>query len=161
MNQAIKMDSEAVEPISSSTSTLRNKDFGFLPIPRRVQYDLANPPEFTLTLNLVFGFGATFTVASLYYCQTLLVALANEFNVSDSEVTAIPTLLQAGYAVGLLLITPLGDLVRRRELLLLLMMFSSLFTMSVSYIYSINHVDLDKINPANIFSFLDQFTTLR
>jgi predicted MFS family arabinose efflux permease len=68
----------------------------------------------------LFGFAATFTVASLYYPQPILIQLAEDFGVSYEEVTNIPTLLQAGYAVGLLLICPLGDLIRRRQLLLLL-----------------------------------------
>lgn len=37
------------------------RDFGFLPIPRRLRWDPDNPPEFTLLLNAIFGFAATFS----------------------------------------------------------------------------------------------------
>lgn len=56
-------------------------DLWFLPIPKRLQWDPAKPPEFTLLLNLIFGFAATFSVANLYYVQPLLIALARDFDV--------------------------------------------------------------------------------
>lgn len=117
---------------AEATPILRSKDFGFLPIPRRLQWD-DDPPPFTLALNLIFGFASTFTVASLYYVQPILPELALRFDVDYNEVVNLPTLLQAGYAVGLLLITPLGDLVRRRQLLLLLVTSASICTMSVTF----------------------------
>ncbi|KAJ7091430.1 MFS DHA1 protein [Mycena belliarum] len=54
---------------------------------------------------------------NLYYCQPILVNLAESFGVTESEIARVPTLLQAGYAVGLLLISPLGDMAPRRPLL--------------------------------------------
>lgn len=35
--------------------------------PQRCRYDPANPPGFSVPLNLLFGFATTFTVANLYY----------------------------------------------------------------------------------------------
>ncbi|THH27015.1 hypothetical protein EUX98_g7178 [Antrodiella citrinella] len=64
-------------------------------------------------------------VANLYYCQPILIQLSQSFGVTYDEVSRIPTLVQAGYAVGLLFISPLGDLVRRRPLLLLLTFLSA------------------------------------
>ncbi|KAF5315390.1 hypothetical protein D9619_007463 [Psilocybe cf. subviscida] len=43
------------------------KDFGFLPIPRRLRYDPDTPPHFGLALNIAFGFASTF---SEYYQQS-------------------------------------------------------------------------------------------
>ncbi|KAL1756123.1 major facilitator superfamily domain-containing protein [Schizophyllum commune] len=107
-------------------------DFGFLVIPRRLRHDPARLFEWTLLLNISFGFASTFTVANLYYCQPLLIELAAAFDVSYGEVSIIPTLVQAGYAVGLLLISPLGDLVRRRQLIIGLVLISTCFTIGLA-----------------------------
>nr|GAT56946.1 MFS general substrate transporter [Mycena chlorophos] len=107
-------------------------DLGFVPIPRRLRHDPERPFEFTWVLNVLFGFGATFTVANLYYCQPLLIQLAEAFGVSYSRVGNIPTLLQAGYATGILFISPLGDLVRRRGLILLLVILSTALTIGLA-----------------------------
>ncbi|KIY43089.1 MFS general substrate transporter [Fistulina hepatica ATCC 64428] len=109
-----------------------NKDFGFLPIPKRLQYDPDKPFKFTLFMNLSFAFSSTFTVANLYYCQPLLIQLSKSFNVSYNEVSNIATLVQSGYAGGLLFISPLGDLVRRRQLILILIFISSGLTIGLS-----------------------------
>ena len=36
------------------------KDFGLLPVPRRLQYDPAKPFHFGLLLNIAFGLASTF-----------------------------------------------------------------------------------------------------
>lgn len=109
-----------------------SKDFGFLPIPRRLRYDPEHPAHFGLLLNATFGIASTFVVANLYYCQPLLIEFAKSFNVTYDEVSTIPTLIQAGYAVGILLISTLGDLLRRRPLILLLVFMSSSLTIGLS-----------------------------
>ncbi|EJC98430.1 MFS general substrate transporter, partial [Fomitiporia mediterranea MF3/22] len=108
------------------------KDFGFLPIPKQLQYDSERAFEFTTVLNITFGFASTFTVANLYYCQPLLLQLAASFNVTHDEISKVPTLVQAGYATGLLLLSPLGDLVRRRPLLLLLVLVSGTLSIGLA-----------------------------
>ncbi|KAG8956249.1 hypothetical protein FRC04_004326 [Tulasnella sp. 424] len=69
---------------------------------------------------------------NIYYCQPLIVDFAKEFHSDESVASTIPTLAQAGYAVGLLFITPLGDLVRRRGLLLAIITLSTLVTFGVT-----------------------------
>jgi predicted MFS family arabinose efflux permease len=56
-------------------------------------------------------------VANLYYNQPLLAEIGRSLNVSAQQVGYIPTLTQIGYAIGLLLIVPLGDMIERRRLL--------------------------------------------
>lgn len=78
-----------------------------------------------MPLNLLFGFAATFTVANLYYTHPILNKLADDFHVNQERVSLIPTLAQAGYAVGLLFLCPLGDLFKRRAFVLLLVWFTA------------------------------------
>jgi predicted MFS family arabinose efflux permease len=59
-------------------------------------------------------------VANLYYNQPLLAEIGRSFNVFPQQVGYIPTLTQIGYAVGLILIVPLGDTIERRRLLVIL-----------------------------------------
>ena len=76
-------------------------------------------------LNVLFAFASAFTVANLYYNHPILNILANDFNVPYEKAAEIPTLMQAGYAVGLLLLCPLGDLLRRRPFVLCLVFLTS------------------------------------
>ncbi|KAK4052877.1 hypothetical protein OIO90_004153 [Microbotryomycetes sp. JL221] len=136
-----KLDNQTTDDPIANTSTLRTqaptRDFGFLPIPKRLRYDSNVELDFTLLLNVVFAFSSTFTVANLYYVQPILVALSQKFNVTYDQVVNIPTLLQASYALGLLFICPTGDLVRRRPLLLLLVSLTTCLTLILSLIQNL------------------------
>jgi predicted MFS family arabinose efflux permease len=57
------------------------------------------------------------TVANLYYAQPLLNEIGGSLHVSQGSASLIVTVGQIGYAVGLLLIVPAGDIMRRRPLL--------------------------------------------
>ncbi|GKT83899.1 membrane protein (major facilitator superfamily transporter) [Colletotrichum tofieldiae] len=83
-----------------------------------LRYDPENPPQFTLALNFMFAVAATFTVANLYYNQPVLNRIAETFGVSFERASSVATLMQAGYAAGLLFLCPLGDMVRRRPFIL-------------------------------------------
>lgn len=56
-------------------------------------------------------------VANLYYNQPLLAVIAQSFHADAHQAGLIPMLTQMGYAVGLLLFVPLGDLMERRKLI--------------------------------------------
>ncbi len=57
------------------------------------------------------------TVANLYYAQPLLHSIGDSLHVGPGSASLLVTVGQLGYAVGLLLIVPAGDIVRRRPLL--------------------------------------------
>ena len=59
---------------------------------------------------------AAVTAANLYYCQPLLTDIARSLHMTARETADIPMLTQVGYALGLLLFAPLGDMVERRGL---------------------------------------------
>ena len=57
------------------------------------------------------------TAANLYYNQPLLAVIGQSFRASPHTVGLIPMLTQIGYAIGILLFVPLGDLLERRRLI--------------------------------------------
>ena len=93
--------------------------------PKRCRYNPDKPFEFSLSLNLLFGFAGAFTVANLYYSHPILNKLADDFHVNQERVSLVPTLAQAGYGSGLLFLCPLGDLFQRRPFVLLLVWFTA------------------------------------
>ena len=93
--------------------------------PPNLRWDPKRPPKFSMALNVLFGFAGAFTVANLYYSHPILNILAKDFGVEYVEVSNIPTLAQAGYAVGLLFLCPLGDLLERRPFVLSLVFFTA------------------------------------
>ncbi len=70
-------------------------------------------PGLTLLLAVTSGV----SVANLYYAQPLLPNIARSFHTSSSQVAFVITASQVGYALGLLFLLPLGDLVRRKPLI--------------------------------------------
>lgn len=70
----------------------------------------------TAPLTAVMATACGVAVANLYYLQPLLHQLRGEFSVSASVASIPVTLVQVGYAVGLVLVAPLGDRLARRPL---------------------------------------------
>ena len=58
-------------------------------------------------------------VANLYYCQPLIVLIAKEFNIPEADAGTITYLTQAGYAIGLFFMVPLGDKIERKKQILI------------------------------------------
>ncbi|MCD7109555.1 MFS transporter [Rhizobium sp. DKSPLA3] len=68
--------------------------------------------------TLIFAAAAGLSVANIYYAQPLLDAMARDFAMSPSAIGLVVTLTQIGYALGLIFLVPLGDLIDRRRLIL-------------------------------------------
>ena len=66
-------------------------------------------------------------VANLYYLQPLLHEVASDFHVRASVATSLITLTQIGYATGLALVLPLGDLIPRKQLISVIFFVAALF----------------------------------
>ena len=78
--------------------------------------------------------GAGLVVANNYYNQPLLGKIAKEFNISESTANNVAMLTQIGYALGLLLLIPLGDMFRRKKIIItdFALIILSLLTFSLS-----------------------------
>jgi predicted MFS family arabinose efflux permease len=76
-----------------------------------------------LVLLLAAACGAA--VANNYYAQPLLHTIATAFGVSEGTAGLLVTAGQAGYAVGLALLVPLGDILHRRRLITLLLVLTA------------------------------------
>jgi len=70
-------------------------------------------------LVLLLASGAGLAVASLYYSQPMLGILATDMGASTQDIGLVPTLTQLGYALGILLLAPLGDRHDRRQIILI------------------------------------------
>lgn len=69
-------------------------------------------------LVLLLASGAGFSVATLYYSQPILGVLGSDIQASEGAVGMVPMLTQLGYALGILLLAPLGDRYDRRGIIL-------------------------------------------
>jgi predicted MFS family arabinose efflux permease len=65
-------------------------------------------------------------VANIYYCQPLVVLISKEFGIRESVAGRVTYLTQIGYASGLLLLVPLGDILERRKQILFMTMITAL-----------------------------------
>ncbi|MDN6470980.1 MAG: MFS transporter [Tetragenococcus koreensis] len=81
-----------------------------------------------LTKQFIFLLAATcgIVVANMYYIQPIGTQVAESFQVSTSAIGSVTMLTQLGYALGLLLIVPLGDILNKRRLIITMAALSSL-----------------------------------
>jgi predicted MFS family arabinose efflux permease len=69
---------------------------------------------------LLMSFCTGLIVANIYYCQPLIILIAREFQLTESFAGRITYLTQGGYALGLLLLVPLGDMFERKKQILVI-----------------------------------------
>ena len=78
------------------------------------------------TLTLLFSVTCALAVANVYFAQPLLDSMAQSLDVASSMIGMVVTATQVGYALGLLFIVPLGDLLNRKRLVLTQVLLSAM-----------------------------------
>ncbi len=87
-------------------------------------------------LNVVMAIAIGVIVANLYYLQPLLHQVTHDFRIGESSATLLLTLVQAGYAVGLALVVPLGDLHARRRLSVFIFALAAVVAVTSTLVHS-------------------------
>ncbi|WP_438765218.1 MFS transporter [Kushneria sp. TE3] len=77
-------------------------------------------------LLLLMALATGISVASNYYAQPLLHTIADQLALTTSGAGIIVTTAQLGYAAGLLMLVPLGDMIERRRLVVIMMLLATL-----------------------------------
>lgn len=75
-------------------------------------------------VTLLFAVACGMSVANIYFAQPLLDTLSSEFGIDYSTIGIVITITQIFYALGLLLLVPLGDLLNQRRLIIGQMLLS-------------------------------------
>ncbi|QAV23976.1 MFS transporter [Proteus hauseri] len=76
-------------------------------------------------LILLMAVATGMVVASNYYAQPLLDSIATYFDISATMAGFIVTTAQLSYAIGLMLLVPLGDIFERRSLIITMTLISA------------------------------------
>ncbi len=85
-----------------------------------IDFAASTRPHHGLPARLIVALAAAagFSVASIYYSQPMLGVISSGLSSSEEATGLVPTLTQLGYALGILLLAPLGDRFDRRRLIL-------------------------------------------
>ncbi len=86
----------------------------------------APSPGLSRRLVAVLAVATGVAVANTYYAQPLLASIRATFHTGPGEAGLIVTVTQVGYAAGLVFLLPLGDLVERRRLVVVMSLLSAL-----------------------------------
>ncbi|WP_458455618.1 MFS transporter [Methanobrevibacter sp.] len=85
-----------------------------------------NDNEIVMTkfLAILFAVCSGLAIGNLYWAQPLLVQIMNGFGLPAANGGLLVTATQIGYAMGILFILPLGDFVRRKRMIAIVMVLS-------------------------------------
>src|SRR3954466_12257237 len=75
-------------------------------------------PHLTKLHLWVMTIATGLVVANIYYNQPLLADISKEFKVSEARGGMLAMFTQIGYAAGMLFCVPLGDMLRRKQLIM-------------------------------------------
>ena len=69
---------------------------------------------------MIMAATAGIAVANVYYSQPILHAIGEQFHITAEKAGTISVLSQIGYGLGLFFLTPIGDMIERKKLILYL-----------------------------------------
>lgn len=87
---------------------------------RRTDTEAENPNGMSRAVVLLLASAAGLAVAGIYYAHPLLDAMRRSMRLTVTTAGLIVTASQLGYGLGLALLVPLGDLVERRRLVVVM-----------------------------------------
>ncbi|HNX56570.1 MAG TPA: MFS transporter [Prolixibacteraceae bacterium] len=80
---------------------------------------------------------AGITVANIYYNQPILKEIAADLGSTDSQAGIVSMLSQVGYGLGLFFLTPLGDKINKKKLIISLQLLLIAALLLVTFTYNI------------------------
>src|SRR5699024_10584738 len=80
----------------------------------------------------LMALAAGLAASALYLAQPLLHRLSTEYGLSSAQISWLVTSTQVGYAAGLILVVPLGDVVRRARLAMTLLLATAVALVTVT-----------------------------
>ena len=86
---------------------------------------MAPPPELNRRLTFLFAVAAGAAIANLYWAQPLLGLIAGDLRAATATAGWLVTATQVGYALGVLLLVPLGDVLDRRRFVPVMLLTSA------------------------------------
>lgn len=114
-----------------------------------------NKNEISVRQTALMSVTAGVCVANIYYNQPLLKDMADSFHTSERIIGNMAVLAQAGYGLGLFFLTPLGDKMNRRKLILLLQWLLVLALLGMTFSNNL-HVTIAMSLLVGIFSVAAQ-----
>lgn len=88
--------------------------------------------KMTAFLAGLFAVCSGLAIGNLYWAQPLLVQITNGFGIAEADGGLLITATQIGYAIGIFFIVPLGDFVRRKRLISIVMGLSIVTLVSIA-----------------------------
>ncbi|MFE7462491.1 MFS transporter [Streptomyces sp. NPDC057499] len=99
---------------------------------RAVPRALPQPPALGRGLVLLMALAAALSCAGNYFAQPLLDVIEGNLHLGTTAAGLIVTAAQAGYALGLILLVPLGDVLDRRRLAVGLFALTAFFLLATA-----------------------------
>ncbi|SFL74093.1 Predicted arabinose efflux permease, MFS family [Paenibacillus sp. 1_12] len=99
-------------------------------------------PIMTRALILLMAVACGLSVANLYYNQPLLADIGRTFHATAREVGSVSMLTQIGYAIGMFLFVPLGDMKERRGLIVMILLAEMVALIGVASSQSILWINI-------------------